>query len=158
MQKVKVSFDVWVQLIGMLGVLAGLIFVGLEMRQSQQIALAAQQQARTSALVSIIGSFSEAVVPANWGDMVSATLNPERGNEEELGNNAAYQLWMLYENDHLQHKLGLMGEGVWEAKVASMQNLYSNCEVRFVSDLALTFADRALTELVRTNVDTELCN
>ena len=29
MQKVKVSFDVWVQLIGMLGVLAGLIFVGL---------------------------------------------------------------------------------------------------------------------------------
>ena len=65
---------------------------------------------------------------------------------------------MLYENDHLQHKLGLMDEGVLEAKVASMQNLYSNCEVRFVSDLALTFADRALTELVRTNVDTELCN
>lgn len=92
MQKVKVSFDVWVQLIGMLGVLGGLIFVGLEMRQSQQIALAAQQQARTSALVSIIGSFSEAVVPANWGDMVSATLDSERGNEEELGNNAAYQL------------------------------------------------------------------
>lgn len=70
----------------------GLIFVGLEMRQSQQIALAAQQQARTSALVSIIGSFSEAVVPANWRDMVSATLDSERGNEEELGNNAAYQL------------------------------------------------------------------
>lgn len=65
MQKVNVRFDVWVQLIGMLGVLGGLIFVGLEMKQSQQIALAAQQQARTAALVSIIGSFSEAVVPAN---------------------------------------------------------------------------------------------
>ena len=65
MQKVDVRFDVWVQLIGMLGVLGGLIFVGLEMKQSQQIALAAQQQARTAALVSIIGSFSEAVVPAN---------------------------------------------------------------------------------------------
>ena len=90
--------------------------------------------------------------------MVSATLDSESGHEKELGNNAAYQLWMLYENDHLQHKLGLMDEGVREAKVASMQNLYSNCEERFVSDLALTFADRALTELVRTNVDTELCN
>lgn len=158
MQRVKVSFDVWVQLIGMLGVLGGLIFVGLEMKQSQQIALAAQQQARTAALVSIIGSFSEAVVPANWGDMVSATLDSESGNEKELGNNAAYQLWMLYENDHLQHKLGLMDEGVWEAKVASMQNLYSNCDVRFVSDLALTYADRALTELVKADVDTEPCN
>ena len=158
MQKVNVRFDVWVQLIGMLGVLGWLIFVGLEMKQSQQIALAAQQQARTAALVSIIGSFSEAVVPANWGDMVSATLDSESGHEKELGNNAAYQLWMLYENDHLQHKLGLMDEGVWEAKVASMQNLYSNCDVRFVSDLALTYADRALTELVKADADAEPCN
>ena len=29
MQKVKVSFDTWIQLLGMLGVLGGLIFVGL---------------------------------------------------------------------------------------------------------------------------------
>ena len=39
----KVSLDVWIQLIGVLSVLSGLVFVGLEMRQSQQIALAAQQ-------------------------------------------------------------------------------------------------------------------
>ena len=44
----KVSLDVWIQLIGMLSVLAGLLFVGLEMRLSQQIALAAQQQERAS--------------------------------------------------------------------------------------------------------------
>ena len=43
----KVSIDTWIQFLGMLSVLAGLLFVGLEMRQSQQIALAAQQQART---------------------------------------------------------------------------------------------------------------
>ena len=30
----KVSLDTWIQLIGMLGVLSGLVFVGLEMRQS----------------------------------------------------------------------------------------------------------------------------
>ena len=35
----KVSIDVWIQLIGMLGVLGGLVFVGLEMRQSQMIAI-----------------------------------------------------------------------------------------------------------------------
>ena len=34
----KVNSDTWIQLVGMLSVLAGLLFVGLEMRQSQQIA------------------------------------------------------------------------------------------------------------------------
>ena len=42
----KVSLDTWIQLIGMLGVLGGLVFVGLEMRQSHTIALATQVQAR----------------------------------------------------------------------------------------------------------------
>ena len=42
----KVSLDTWVQLLGMVGLLGGLVFVGLEMQQSQRIALAAQVQAR----------------------------------------------------------------------------------------------------------------
>jgi hypothetical protein len=32
----KVGSDTWIQLLGMLSVLAGLVFVGLEMRQSQE--------------------------------------------------------------------------------------------------------------------------
>ena len=47
MKKDKVGFDTWIQLLGMMGVLGGLVFVGLEMQQSQTIALGAQQQART---------------------------------------------------------------------------------------------------------------
>ena len=43
----KVSIDTWIQLLGMLSVVAGLVFVGLEMQQTQRIALANQQQART---------------------------------------------------------------------------------------------------------------
>ena len=42
MKKVKVSFDTWIQLLGMVGILGGLVFVGLEMRQTQQIAIASQ--------------------------------------------------------------------------------------------------------------------
>ena len=55
MGKVKVSFDTWIQLLGMIGVLGGLMFVGLEMRQSQIIALAAQSQARASMLLYRVG-------------------------------------------------------------------------------------------------------
>ena len=42
----KVSLDVWIQLRGMIGVFASLVFVGLQMRQSLEIALAAQQTER----------------------------------------------------------------------------------------------------------------
>ena len=47
MNKVKVSFDTWIQLLGMVGVLGGLVFVGLEMQQTQRIALAGQCKPET---------------------------------------------------------------------------------------------------------------
>ena len=60
MKKVKVSFDAWIQLLGMIGVLSGLIFVGLEMRQTQQIALGEQQQTRMQTWIGMVGAFIEA--------------------------------------------------------------------------------------------------
>ena len=39
----KISLDTWIQLVGMLSVVAGLIFVGIEMRQTQRVALAEQE-------------------------------------------------------------------------------------------------------------------
>ena len=56
----KVSLDTWIQLLGMVGLLGGLIFVGLEMKQSQLIALAAQQQARVDTFTNFTNSLTEA--------------------------------------------------------------------------------------------------
>jgi len=42
----KISLDVWIQLLGMIGIIVSLVFVALQMRQSHQFALAAQQTAR----------------------------------------------------------------------------------------------------------------
>ena len=50
----RISLDVWIQLIGMVSIVFSLLFVGLQMQQSQTIALASQQQARTEVLVDII--------------------------------------------------------------------------------------------------------
>ena len=60
MKKIKVSFDTWVQLLGMLGVLGGLVFVGLEMQQTQKIALVSQIQERSYSAISIMNTFIEA--------------------------------------------------------------------------------------------------
>ena len=49
MKNIKVKFDVWIQFLGMLGVLGGLVFVGLEMQQAHLIAEAGQQQERLRA-------------------------------------------------------------------------------------------------------------
>ena len=79
-----------------------LIFVGIEMRQTQQVALAAQQQQRASALLDIIGSTLNRS-PISWLDFVSENFDVS-DEKIALGENAAYQLWMVYENDHLQYE------------------------------------------------------
>ena len=55
----KVNLDTWIQLIGMLSVLAGLLFVGLEMRQSQQIAIGTQQMARATMNTDAVNALME---------------------------------------------------------------------------------------------------
>jgi hypothetical protein len=55
----KISLDVWIQLLGMSGIIVSLIFVALQMRQSHQFALAAQQTARMEVFVDAVNTMSE---------------------------------------------------------------------------------------------------
>ena len=59
MKTVKVSLDPGIQLLGMIGVLGGLVFVGMEMRQSQTIAFAAQNQARVAPISQSVSSTTD---------------------------------------------------------------------------------------------------
>ena len=69
----KVSVDVWMQLIGMLGVLGGLVFVGLEMQQSQRIPLAAQHQARSEMFMDQINAHTEAGITFRGRSRINLT-------------------------------------------------------------------------------------
>ena len=153
----KISLDTWIQLVGMLSVVAGLIFVGIEMRQTQRVALAAQQQQRAATLIEIIGTFSEANSPLSWLDFVSEDFDVSEENSRALGENAAYQLWMIYENDYLQYELGLMDNEIWEAKLAAMRYLVSRCQFQDVNQAALTYSNAELTALLR-EVNVEECS
>ena len=48
MKKIKVSFDTWLQLLGMLGVLGGLVALVIELNQSQKLSQANAYQIRIS--------------------------------------------------------------------------------------------------------------
>ena len=116
----KVNSDTWIQLIGMLSVVFGLLFVGAEMRQSQQIALAAQHQARTEMFLEQVNTHTE------------AGLAFRNYNQEQLyvAINQLYGMSLIFENDFVQFQLGLMEEELWENKKGVIRLFGGICEMQ----------------------------
>ena len=115
----KVSLDTWIQLSGMIGLLGGLIFVGLEMQQNQRIALAAQQTSRVELFSNMVNSLTESGVNYRPSSATEEEFDPQR--------NVAHQLLWIFENDYLQYSLGLMDEGIWQSKLRVMLGNFSRC-------------------------------
>ena len=113
----KVSLDTWIQLLGMVSVLGGLMFVGLEMRQSQQIAIAGQQQERASIFIDYYQSFLEAGHDLDLYTREGFVIDENSTPEESMAQRAAAQIaWFILENDFYQYQYGLMSDDVFEAK------------------------------------------
>ena len=153
----KISFDVWIQLLGMFSIVASLVFVGLEMRQSQRIAIAGQQQARSALANDIISQYSEMGIDFQsvyW----ETNTNYELSIEEIGQRNGAHSGWLLYENDFYQYKQGLMDEVTWKAKLEGIKNLYNKCVVRVVYDFRESVFSQEFREITQsfTNECTDL--
>ena len=140
----KVSLDVFIQLIGMLGIFGGLVFVGLEMRQSQQFALASQQTARMQVWTDMVNAFTESQInyPEAIGD-----FNPE--------SNIAHAALWIFENDYIQYNLGLMDENIWQAKMNPLRRTYNNCVGRQVYVQRKSSLDARLVDLIDSLLDEE---
>tara|TARA_B100002051_G_C16529118_1_gene531761 strand:+ start:332 stop:802 length:471 start_codon:yes stop_codon:yes gene_type:complete len=134
MQKIKVSFDTWIQLLGMLGVLGGLIFVGLEMRQSQIIAIGNQVQARADTQLAILTTplegdqrllslFSFGSIP-NESDL----SEEDRLLFEQLTRIRMASLQASWQ----QFNLGLLPEDAWRLAERRIFIIYDSCQFRDV--------------------------
>jgi hypothetical protein len=135
MQRIKVSFDTWIQLFGMLGVIGGLIFVGLEMQQTQRIAIASQVQARNDALM----DFFTAPLQGNAEALEFykfPTPDLETLSEEER--NIVGQLTIIrsvsLENAWQQFNLGMIPEETIQATERRTRSMYDNCQIRPLFD------------------------
>jgi len=134
MKRIKVSFEIWVQLLGMIGVLGGLVFVGLQMEQSQRIAIAGQVQARNQgfmdfqvALLTAEDRVSRQTLSINFSETDPATLAEE---QREI---RRYSLgWQTYslQNAFQQYELGLLPEDVWQQVQGRIQNRWASCYTR----------------------------
>ena len=126
MKNIKVSFDTWVQLLGMLGVLGGLVFVGLEMQQTQNIAIAGQAQARAEMNSASVHAAIEAGIDFHSQKSGSNIQLSEESIQQRNYANLAYA---RIENDYYQYQQGLMSDEVWQRKLLSIIGWYENCNV-----------------------------
>ena len=122
----KVSLDVWIQLLGMTGIIASLIFVGLEMRQTQRIAIAGQQQARASANMDTLNAFIESGFD-HQAIVWDVNFDYDLSGPEIIYRNNLHNAWHMYENDFYSYTQGLMDGSTWSAKLAGIERIYNIC-------------------------------
>tara|TARA_B100000586_G_C19902461_1_gene339704 strand:- start:75 stop:572 length:498 start_codon:yes stop_codon:yes gene_type:complete len=106
------------QVIGIIGLIASLIFVGLELRQSHKIALAEQQQQRMNTFINII--MNQTI--SDHAHQTSAEYENEMSKRDIVRHNFWHQLWHIYEADFLRYRLGLMDENIWQSRLSIMRN------------------------------------
>ena len=109
------------QIVGVIGLIASLIFVGMELRQSQQIALVEQQVERTKA-------FTDLYNTATNNNL--AYLHPENDYDkyEVFSHNFQHMFWNISETDYLKYRLGLMDENIWQTRYVIMKRIKSREE------------------------------
>ncbi len=117
----KIDLNTIVQTLAMFGVMGSLIFVGLQMKQSQEIALAAQNSVRTGYFLAAIDSLAEQGLSYHEYLLQVNGVKPATKEYEWLTHNQTHAFWFIAENDFLQHELGLIDENVWKAKLAVYQ-------------------------------------
>jgi hypothetical protein len=102
----------WLQLVGFFGIIASLVFVGLEMQQSRQIAIADIYQQRAEMIIQVnsIRLTSEILHETRSKLEAGDTLT---GTEQDLLD-ASWNPGLNYaENNHFQYQLGLLSEEQW---------------------------------------------
>ena len=113
----------WLQIAGMTGIIGSLIFVGLQLKQSQDIAVSNQYQARLDSVLAAKGNLlqSEAFI---------AVMRKVEGGES-LGNVdfsildiAVSQMFDNWESNHFQYVNGYVDEEHWQANLREIEQLF----------------------------------
>jgi len=110
------------EIIGLFGVVASLVFVGVELQQSQQIAISNASQARTDSTIQLLSVLATEPVIRSGFEKISAGRGGERTPDEIF---AMHQLstaaLMNYENIHYQYLNGFVPPERWQGTVTFLE-------------------------------------
>ena len=113
------------ELVGIAAIIAGLVFVGLELRQSRQIAIADIYQQRSAMVIEIHAArlssepLAAALNKLSAGDDVTPW-------EQNLVNTGHYLFLTYWENIHFQHQSGMIADEQWRASQRAMARYLNN--------------------------------
>lgn len=117
----------WIQIIGIFALVASLVFVGIQIRQAQDIAESQAYQARAATSVEFNA------MRASSPEFTSATAKLYAGHPESLTAQEKVTLEYFFngemtmmENLHYQYELGYLPGEHWEKDVADMRCLLSH--------------------------------
>ena len=147
----KISLATWIQLLGMSSVVAGLVFVGLEMQQTQRIALATETSNRMYQVLQTIRTSSE--VGLDWTKVVFSEYSELSEAEKIAKRNDVSAGWLLAENDFYMFKLGLMSEEVMESNKELLSLYYNQCDVRDIYEARRHLMDVEFVQIVESQPD-----
>lgn len=137
------------ELVGLVALVASLLFVSLQLKQGQEIALATQYQARTESTQALVLAHLEAgYVP----------FIPELRRGAESGASAEdistmHWLWLQMDNHYYQYQAGFFTQSAWDAQWRSIIELYGSCKLRFVYDWRKHGLRQEFVDLVTTMED-----
>lgn len=111
----------WLQVIGMFGVIASLVFVGFQMKQTHEIALSGTYQARAAASIELN------LTVANSPTLLSGMAKIYSNQLDNLTSEEAIALEYLsganvimYENHHFQYESGYLPEEHWQKNIKDL--------------------------------------
>ena len=128
------------ELVGITAIVASLIFVGLQMKQSQEIAVAAQYQDRAANLndmaLSILQSDrslrlrGESFLEGAWRALASPDMleSFDRYTPEDLGAKwyEFVSISSIAENNHFQYEAGFLDEASWAGVLFRMRFIFND--------------------------------
>ena len=113
------------ELLGMAAIIGSLVFVGMELRQSQQIAIAGQYQQRAESFVEQLHSrlaFSSEqerlakMVRSTYSDVIDASVLESMSDEGiALEFTRASADGTMFDNNYFQYQSGMMSDDGWQA-------------------------------------------
>ena len=128
----------WMQVVGIFAVVVSLIFVGFQLKQSQDIAIAGQYQERQSVVIDYYswqGQSDELVddYGARHREHLDEDFGTENSRSDRLIGLSYIQSRMrlsIYDNNHFQFESGFMTEESWQPYLYLTK---SACSVRRVN-------------------------
>ena len=130
---VEISFTGVANFLGVLGVIGSLIFVGLELRQTQRIALADMEQRRSEQVTDRSLAFLSGEAEA-YANTQGKFLNQLSSKERFLREMHWQWLTQMQQNTLFHYQEGFISESQWEIAAARILQSWNNCPTRELYD------------------------